>query len=197
VAIFLAVLTGGGLAAGGGLLTGLLNNWLGGKRDERTHAHEQHLAREARRQDRRERTYMDLGIYLSRQQDWARSRRPFLHADALPPLPPEERWRIQTAVTLYGSKEVQGLLDQFDEQVMRIESADLEIAHNADQVAELDPELEQDELRGREAYGAALKMRLDDAAVAMFKAVEAIRARMWAELDGGPEPSAAPAAGLS
>ena len=54
---FLAVLTGGGLAAAGGLPGGWLSNWLGGKRDRRAHAHEQQMAQEALAQERLERTY--------------------------------------------------------------------------------------------------------------------------------------------
>ncbi len=58
----ITLLAGGGLLAAGGLLGSLLDNWLGSKRDQRTHAHERQMAQEARRQDRLERAYTELGI---------------------------------------------------------------------------------------------------------------------------------------
>jgi hypothetical protein len=53
--VFLLVL-GAVLAAGGGLLSGWQNNRLGIKRDNRAREHERQMAREARDQDRLERT---------------------------------------------------------------------------------------------------------------------------------------------
>jgi len=62
----IALLTGGGLVAAGavinGVVTGLLNS---------------RAAREARKQDRLDKAYIELGEYLSRFGDWARSVQPF------------------------------------------------------------------------------------------------------------------------
>src|SRR6266508_1372088 len=73
---FLTLMTGGGLAVVGGLVSGMLPNWLSAKRDQRTHEHEQVMAREARRQERLEQTYIELLTYLSHHLDWAKSIRP-------------------------------------------------------------------------------------------------------------------------
>jgi hypothetical protein len=94
-----AVLTGGGIAAVGGLVTGWLNNWMGGKRDERAHAHQQQMAREALGQERLDLAYTELGIYLSHEAAWARSVHPFIGPVPVPdPMPDEEGWRIETIV---------------------------------------------------------------------------------------------------
>ena len=140
---FLALLTGGGIAAAGGLLSGWLNNWLGGKRDQRTQDHDQELAREARRQARLEQTYMDLGMYLSRHDDWVRSVRPYKRSyPAPPPVAAEERWRVLTAVKMYGSDEVQRLLDVWGRESGSLQHAD-EVISRAENAAGSDPELER------------------------------------------------------
>jgi len=125
---FLAVLTGGGLAALGGLGSGWLNNWLGSKRDERARAHEQQMAREVLTQERLDRAYTEMGIYLSHHADWARSVQSFLGPVPTPdPMPPEERWRIETLVMKHGSLEVRRLLERWREQAQKIENADIVI----------------------------------------------------------------------
>jgi hypothetical protein len=57
---FLAILTGGGLAAVCGLISGLLTNWLGDKRDQRKYEHERAMALDARRQERLEKAFLEL-----------------------------------------------------------------------------------------------------------------------------------------
>lgn len=122
---FLALLTGGGLAAVGGLGSGLLTNWLGAKRDTRRYSHEQEMAREARRQDRLDLAYVELGKYLSRYGDWARAIRPLIGPVPVPdPLPTEERWRIESLVIAYGSDDVRRLLGLWEEQAKKIQNAD-------------------------------------------------------------------------
>jgi hypothetical protein len=125
---FLAVLIGGVLAAGGGLLSGWQSYRFGSRRDERAHAHEQQMAREALTQERLDRAYTELGIYLSHYADWARSVRPFTGPVPAPdPMPPEERWRIETLVMNHGSPEVRQLLERWGEQAQKIENADIVI----------------------------------------------------------------------
>jgi len=136
---FLAVLTGGGIAAVGGLGSGWLNNWMGSQRDERAHAHDQQMAREthardqqmareALRQERLDRAYTELGIYLSHEEAWARSVHPPIGPVPVPdPMTDEERWRIETLVTNHGSPEVRQLLDKWGEQRMKIQEADIVI----------------------------------------------------------------------
>jgi hypothetical protein len=173
----LAVLTGGGLAALGGLGSGWLNNWLGSRRDEQAHAHEQQMAREARWQDRLERTYTELGIYLSHYADWAGSVQPMLGPVPAPdPMPPAEQWRIETLVMNHGSPMVRQLLERWREQAQKIENADIVIkmAERARDPGSLDDEA----LRERQA--------LDEYRKAMHAADEAIRSQMSDEL-AGPE----------
>ena len=176
---FLAVLTGGGLAALGGLGSGWLNNWLGTKRDQRAHVHEQQMAREALGQERLDRAYTEVGIYLSHYGDWARSVQPRIGPVPAPdPMPQEERWRIETLVTNYGSPEVQRLLDRWGEQAQKIDNADAVI-----RLAERsrDPgKLAEDADRERQA--------LEEYRRAMHEADKAIRDRMWAELRGQAQP---------
>ena len=68
-----ALLTGGGLLAIGAVVSGVLTNWLGAKRDERKYVHEQAMAREARHQERLAQTYIELLKYVSHYSDWAES----------------------------------------------------------------------------------------------------------------------------
>lgn len=82
------------------------------------------MAQEARRQDRLERAYTELGMFLSRWEDWARSVHPFMGPVPTPePLPREERWRIETLVTNHGSREVRPLLKAWAEQRLKIARA--------------------------------------------------------------------------
>src|SRR6266511_3463205 len=107
--------TGGGLVAAGvvaGSLAGaLLTNWLGVRRDQRTHEHDQAMAREAhsheramalqaarhrqemaqeaRCQERLEKAYLELLTYLSHFLDWAKSVQPIWGPVPMPdPVPP-------------------------------------------------------------------------------------------------------------
>src|SRR5690348_8460336 len=91
----MTLLTGGGLLALGGFAVALIDT----VRDKDRHHHEKELAREARRQDRLDEAYLQLGIYLARHEDWARSVRPFWGKYPAPdPMPPGVRWRIQAHV---------------------------------------------------------------------------------------------------
>src|SRR5258708_22998545 len=137
---FLTLLTGGGLVAAGAAVGGVLSAWLsnrlGAKRDERSYSHQREMAREARRQDRLDQAYTELGTYLSRYADWARSVQPFWGPVPAPdPLPPAERWRVETLVTQYGSSDVRRLLERWGEQATKIDTADhaiptVERSHN-------------------------------------------------------------------
>jgi hypothetical protein len=175
----LAVLIGGVLAAGGGLISGWQSYRFGSRRDERTHAHEQQMAREALTQERLDRAYNELGIYLSHYADWARSVRPVLGPVPAPePMPPEERGRIETLVMNHGSLEVRRLLGRWREQAQKIENADI-VIRMAEQVR--DP--------GRLAEEADREhMALEEYRRAMHEADQAIRDRMWAELRGQARP---------
>jgi hypothetical protein len=173
---FITLLTGGGLLAAGSLLSGWQNNWLASRRDRRTHAHEQQMAQEARRQDQLERAYTELGIYLSHYTDWARSVQPLLGPIPPPdPMPPAERWRIETLVTNHGSPEVRGLLGRWAEIARKIDNADAMI-RLAEGSRAVETELDQEALRERRA--------LEDYRKAMHEAADDIRAQMSAELDG-------------
>jgi len=173
---YLTLLTGGGLAAGGAVVTGLVNNWQGARRDKLGHKHDREIAQEARSQERLEEAYLALGQYLSRFEDWARSVHPFLGPVPAPdPLQPEERWRIQALVTTYGSEEVQSLLDRWGECAQRIENADVTIrmANESRDLGELDREA----LREKHA--------LEDYRKAMRDAADAIRSQVRRELAPG------------
>ena len=62
MSILIALLTGGGL---GTYLTTWQTNRFARQRDQAAHAHELAITAEARRQDRLERAYTELGIYLA------------------------------------------------------------------------------------------------------------------------------------
>jgi hypothetical protein len=181
--VTMTLLTGGGLLALGGFAVALLE----ARRDKSRYRHEKELAREARRQDRLEQAYLELGTYLARHEDWARSVRPFRGRVSAPdPMPPGERWRIQTLVTNYGSPEVQRLLERWTELARKIENAD-EVIGLADQARGPAPELEQEARRER--------LALEDYRKAMDEATDDIRAEMHAELAGDPAPEAGRLAG--
>jgi hypothetical protein len=113
---FLALLTGGGLAAIGGLLSGLVANWLGERRDQRKYEHERVMALEARRQQRLEQAYVELLGYLAHHAAWARSVQALFDVKAPDPLADENVKRIEALVTAYGSDEVRQLLVQWIER---------------------------------------------------------------------------------
>lgn len=174
---FMTLLTGGGLAVIGGVLTGLANNWSGAKRDQRSHARQLQLAQEERQQARLQQAYTDLGLYLSRVTAWARSVRP-LWGPVPPPdqIPAEELWQVETAVTLHGSPEVRQLLNEWAEQRIKIEKADF-VIQQADNAVGREPELEEEARHER--------LALDGNKKAMYEAADAIRAQTSAELAGG------------
>jgi hypothetical protein len=172
----MTLLTSGGLVALGTVLGSLLAVLIGVVRDKTRYTHEQVMAREARQQDRLERTYTELGIYLSRRADWARSVHPFLGPVPTPdPMTPGERWRIETIVTNHGSPEVRRLLGQWGEIARKIENADTVITL-AEGSRSVDPELDKEALRERHA--------LEDYRKTLDEAAADIRDRMHAELAG-------------
>ena len=177
----MTLLTGGGLLALGGFAVALIE----ARRDKRRYLHEKEMTSEARRQERLDRAYMELGIYLSRYGDWARSVHPFMGPVPAPePLPPSERWRIETLVTNHGSPEVRRLLDRWGEIARKIENADIVIrmAEQSRNPGKLDEEAHRE------------RLALEDYRKAMGEVADEIRDRMHAELAGqtGPGPSAAP-----
>jgi hypothetical protein len=166
------LLTGGGLVALGGFAVALTD----AARDKSRYRHEKGLAREARRQDRLEQAYLELGIYLARHEDWARSVRPFWGQPPAPdPLPPGERWRIQALVTNYGSPEVQRLLGAWAEAARTIENAG-QVIGLADRARGPAPELEQEARQEQ--------MELEGYRKALYEAAEDVRAQMNEELAG-------------
>jgi hypothetical protein len=171
---FWALLTGGGLAALGALLSGVLTNLLGAKRDERRYGHEQAMAQEARRQERLAQTYIELLAYLSHYSDWAESIRP-LKGPALNHVPREERWNIEALVSGYGSEDVNGLLRKWGEYANKLEDVAAAL-RRAEQSQNRSPKTE-DWLQGQ------------DQAIRMYKGLmaeidEAIRNRVSQELAG-------------
>jgi hypothetical protein len=180
----LAVLTGGGIAAAGSLLTGWQSNRFGRRRDEATRAHEQQMAREAVAQERLDRAYTELGIFLSHWAAWARSVHPFMGQGAPPdPMPDEEQWRIETLVKNHGSPEVRALLDQWTEIARKIENAN-EVIELADHARGPAPELDKEAQKER--------LALEDYRKQLQEAANRIHDRMSAELSGQaalPQPS--------
>jgi hypothetical protein len=173
---FLALLTGGGLTAVGGVLSALATNWLGAKRDERTYAHEQALAREARTQERLDRAYQRLGEFLSYYRQWATSVRPFMGSVPTPDPPSNEELRkIETLVTNYGSREVRRLLDELGELIAKIRYAD-GLIETVDRATNVSAELDQE--AGRE------RLAMIEYKKKLHQVSEAIRDQMHKELVG-------------
>lgn len=177
---FLALLTGGGLAAVGGLLSGWLTNWLGDKRDTRKYQHECQMARDARKQDRLEQAYIELGKYLSRYGDWARAISPLLGSVSLPdPLPKDARWCVDTLVKAYGSPEVRRLLEVWETAAKKIENADsaINLAERPNPSREVEEEARSE------------KLALPDSRQSLFDAEDALRDQMSRELKGDNPPA--------
>ena len=173
---FLAILTGGGLAVVGGLLSGLLTNWLGGKRDQRRYEHERAMAVEARRQGRLEQAYIELLDYLAHHAAWAQSVRPFLGAPPAPdPLPLPDLTRVGALVEAHGSPEVRRLMREWRERAGRIADADATIGM-----------MEKNNNPSQEMENEARRMHLAIGGYrdAMFDAAEAIREQVRQELAG-------------
>lgn len=113
--------------------------------------------RAAQRRDRLAQAYTELGMYLSRHADWAASVRPYWGQIPTPdPLTPQDRWRVETAVTLYGSPEVGRLLAQWTDHARKIDMAD-DTIRRADKSAsgDLDDEARKERI-ALPAYKAAL-----------------------------------------
>ena len=177
---FLAVLTGGGLAALGGLLSGLVTNWLGDKRDQRKYGHERAMALEARRQQRLEQAYVELLTYLAGHAAWARGVRPLVATavtvtQAQDPLVDEQANRVEALVAAYGSEEVLQLLDEWIQRAHSFAAADATVAEMEawnKPGQQLDPET-------RKVLTAIPGYR-----EAMVKADHAVRKRVRQELAG-------------
>jgi hypothetical protein len=174
---FLTLLTGGGLALAGALLSAWVANWLGSKRDERRYKHEAAMAREARRQERLAQTYIELLTYLSHYADWAESVRPVQGSRPAPePLPREERWRIEALVTAYGSNETNQLVREWSRYATKVDNEDAAIR------AAKRSRPSQDFERSDWAQGKDQALRLHIEAMAQRD--EAIRNRVSQELAG-------------
>jgi hypothetical protein len=171
---FLAILTGGGLALLGGLLSGLLTNWLGDKRDQRKYEHERAMAMDARRQERLEQAYIELLAYLPHQAAWARPVRPFRGTVQADPMSFKEVKRIEALVEAHGSEEVRRLLQQWRECWQKID----------DEVAAIG--LKEKPTPGQELEDEARLMLLGKSGYleAMMDAAEAVRERVRQELAG-------------
>jgi hypothetical protein len=183
---FLAILTGGGLAALGGLLSGLVTNWLGDRRDKRRYAHERAMAMEARRHDeataaearrqqRLEQAYLELLAYLAHHAAWARSVRSLFDIKPPDPLKDENVKRIEGLVEAYGSDEVRRLMVEWIRCGGRFANTEAII-----QMAERSPNSsEQLDDKAREELEALAHLRN-----AMLEADNAIRNRVRLELAG-------------
>jgi hypothetical protein len=181
---WLALIGGAALATGGGMVTGWQTNRLGMKRDKQEHEHQQQMARDALAQERLDRTYTELGVFLARRWDWARSVHPVIGPVPPPdPIQDEERWRIETLVKNHGSAEVQQLLDEWGKIVQKIENADA-IIGLADKPHSPELGLAQNALREK-------RLIEEEYRPAMRKAAEAIRRQMNAELAGQTQVSTA------
>ena len=101
------------------------------------------------------------------------------------PLPPEDRWKVETLVTLYGSPDVRRLLDQWAEYARKIDYADdviRRVKQSSNPSADLDAQAHQEQLA------------LPDYKAAMDEVGEAIRGQMNRELagDGPHQPARLP-----
>jgi hypothetical protein len=181
--MFITLLTGGGLLAAGSILSGWQASRVAKKRDQAAHAHQLDMAREARRQERLERAYTELGIYLARQADWARSVHPFIGPVPAPePVPRQEMYRIEALVTNHGSPEVRALLDQWAEIARKIDNAGhvITMAEQSRDPGALDEEAHRE------------RRALDDYRKALDDAARRISDRMHQEMDGQTQPRLEP-----
>jgi hypothetical protein len=182
---WLALVGGAALATASGMVTGWQTNRLGMKRDKLAQESQRELARDALAQERLDRTYTELGIYLSHFWDWAKSVHPPIGTVPAPePVPDEERWRIETLVENHASAEVRRLLDLWGQQLGKIRDADAMI-QLADGSRSPSSELDQDAQHEKKA----IEM---DYRPAMLKAAKAIREQMNRELTPRTEASPAP-----
>ena len=175
MSILIALLTGGGLVAASTYLTAWQTNRFARQRDQAAHAHELAITAEARRQDRLERAYTELGIFLAHQQDWARSVHPFIGPVPEPdPMPQQEMYRIQALVMNHGSPEVQALLGRWGEVARKIEHAChvISMAEQSRNPGGLAEQARQE------------RLALEDNRKALQHAADRIYDQMKAELDG-------------
>jgi hypothetical protein len=171
----LLVVIGGVIAAVTGQLAGWQSYRLSSKRDQAAHAHELAMAQEARQKQWLKETYDELGIYLARQADWARSVHPFIGQPPAPdPMPAVDRWRIEALVANHGSPEVRALLDQWAEAARKIENAGhvITMAEQSRNPGELDQE------------GHRERRALDDYRKQLQETANRIHDQIKAELDG-------------
>jgi hypothetical protein len=171
---FVAILTGGGLAALGGVLSAWVTNWLGKKRDERKYEHERTMALEARHQERLEQAYIELLGYLSHYADWVKSVQRLRGKPPAAPDPPprEELNRVEVLVEAHGSPEVRRLLREWREHAVKLQYADEGLP-----LIELD---DADDEEWAPDMGKVTAAARD----ATLKASEAIRDRIRQELAG-------------
>jgi len=173
---FKMLLTGGGLVAVGGLISGFLANWLGSRRDQRTHAHEQAMAQEARHRERLAQTYIELPRSVARTSEWVTSLRPLVGpVRSSEPPPPEERRRIQALVTACGSDEVRQLEDEWAEHVAKIIDMHV-VMQSLEQSKRPSEQLDDEAMR---EYAAMPSHK-----TALWEAEKAIRDRVHQELAG-------------
>jgi hypothetical protein len=174
---FLALLTGGGLAALGGLLSGVITNLLGARRDRRKYEHERAMALEARRQERLEQAYIELLGFLSHYAEWMSSPRRLLGQQvALPdPLPREELNRIMVLLEAHGSQEVRRLLSEWRSCAAKLENVDAGLP-----LVQLDDEADAEEEAWARDSGKVIAAQRE----ATLKADKAIRDRIRQELAG-------------
>ena len=174
---FLAILTGGGLAALGGLLSGLVTNWLGDKRDRRKYEHERAMALEARRHERLEQAYIELLGFLSHYAEWMGSPRRLLGQEVPLPDPPprEELLRVMVLLEAYGSQEVRRLLREWRSCAEKLEHADAGLP-----LVQLDDEAHAEE----EAWARDPVKVIAAHRKAVLTADQAIRDRIRQELAG-------------
>ncbi|WP_157748297.1 hypothetical protein [Micromonospora echinaurantiaca] len=137
----MALLTGGGLAALGGLVSGLVSNWLGRRRDERRyeheaeqterrHEHEWRMSYEQRRQERIVRTYEEVMDLVGRVDLWVTFTRQFFQmaGDPKPELPTiEEQARVQALLDVHGSPVVRERYRDWRSAVQELNLADQEL----------------------------------------------------------------------
>jgi hypothetical protein len=175
VSTFIVLLTGGGLVAGSMYLSAWQTSRNASKRDQAAHTHQLQMAQEDRRQDRLDRAYTELGIFLAWSAKWARAVHPFFGPVPEPdPMPPQERRKIEALVANHGSPQVRALLDQWQEAARKIEYAGHVITM-----------AEQSKNPGQLA-DEALKERLalEDNRKALQQAADRVYDQMKAELDG-------------
>jgi hypothetical protein len=176
----IALLTGGGLVAVSTFLTAWQTSRNASKRDQAAHTHQLQMAAEDRRQDRLERAYTDLGIYLSWLSEWARSVHPFIGPVPAPdPFPPQERRRIEALVANHGSPKLRALLDQVHEAGRKIEYAG-HVITMADQSP--NPGQLADEARKE-------RLALEGTRKLLQQAADRVYDQMKAELDGQQQPA--------